>query len=86
MYHESRFLVRQFKPCIYSELTSDATADKNPAIDKQVRQATIGDDPDLVVDLRHLNKERPNDTFKIFFEHMGTIVDILLWQMNVDME
>ena len=40
-----------------------------------MRQAIIGEDPDLVVDLRHLNKSRPGDTFKVFFDTMETKID-----------
>ena len=38
---------------IYSELAGDESADDHPEIDERVRQAIIGDDPDLIVDLRH---------------------------------
>ena len=60
---------------IYSELTGDATSDQNPSIDERVRQAIIGDDVDLVIDLRHLNKGRPDDTFNIFFSALEKIVE-----------
>lgn len=49
---------------VYSELTSDVSADQSPAIDQRVRQAILGEDPDLVIDLRHLNKGHPQDTFE----------------------
>jgi hypothetical protein len=55
---------------IYSTLTNDASSDQNPEIDQRVRLAILGSEPDLVVDLRHLNKGRPSDTFDIFFEHL----------------
>ena len=32
------------------------------------------DDPDLAFDLRHLNKGRPGDTFKIFFEKLEKLI------------
>ena len=35
-----------------------------------MRQAIIGDDPNLVVDLRHLSKGRLGDTFKVFLDAM----------------
>ena len=41
---------------IYTELTNDATGPQNPEIDARIKQAMLGDDPDLVIDLRHLNK------------------------------
>ena len=37
-----------------------------------MRQAIIGEDPNLVVNLRHLNKGRPGDAFKVFFDTMET--------------
>ena len=40
-----------------------------------MRQAITGEDPNLVVDLRHLNKGRPGDTFKVFFDTMETKID-----------
>ena len=40
-----------------------------------MRQAIIGEDPNLVVDLIHLNKGRPSDTFKVFFDTMEIKVD-----------
>ena len=40
-----------------------------------MRRAITGEDPNLVVDLRHLNKGRPGDTFKVFFDTMETKID-----------
>ena len=40
---------------------------QNTKIDERLRQSILGEDPNLVVDLRVLNKGRPNDTFKVFF-------------------
>jgi hypothetical protein len=60
---------------MYTELTSDATAEQNPAMDNRLKQAIISEDPDLVVNLRHLNKGRPNDTFEQFFNLLNTKVD-----------
>lgn len=56
---------------IYSELTLDATQDQNPAMDGRVRQAILSEEPDLVIDLRHLNTGRPNDTFESFFDKLS---------------
>ena len=53
---------------IYTALTNDASADQNKEIDNRVRLSVLGIDLDLVVDLRHLNKGRPNHTFDIFFQ------------------
>ena len=52
---------------IYSELTLDASADQNPALEERIRQAIMSEDMGLVTDLRHLNKGRPNDSFEVFF-------------------
>ena len=43
---------------VYAELTLDASADQNPSVDERVRLAVLHCDPDLIVDLRHLNKGR----------------------------
>ncbi|KAL3865743.1 hypothetical protein ACJMK2_043103 [Sinanodonta woodiana] len=53
---------------IYTTFTNDASADQNKEIDNRVHLSVLGIDPDLVVDLRHLNKGRPNDTFDVFFQ------------------
>lgn len=53
---------------IYTTLTNDASSDQNKEIDNRVRLSVLGIDPDLVVDLRHLNKGRQNDTFDVFFQ------------------
>jgi hypothetical protein len=44
-------------------------------MDNRLKQAIISEDPDLVVNLRHLNKGRPNDTFEQFFNLLNTKVD-----------
>jgi hypothetical protein len=51
---------------IYATLTNDATADQNPEIDERVRLSVLGSDPDIVIDLGHLNKGTPGDTFNVF--------------------
>lgn len=63
---------------IYSELTSDASADQNPQIDNRVRITLLGEKPDLVVDLRHLNKGRLGDTFVEFFQALEKEVESLV--------
>ena len=35
-------------------------------IDKRVQLALETEDPDLVTDMRHLNKDQPGDTFDVF--------------------
>ena len=60
----------------YTDLTGDSTQDQNPAIDERLRQAFIGEDPELIVDLQiHANKGRPSNTFKTFFNAMEKKVD-----------
>ena len=48
----------------------DASCDYNPAMDNSLRNAVLGDDPHLVLDLRHINKGRPGDTFDLFFNKL----------------
>ncbi|XP_076103163.1 uncharacterized protein LOC143072213 [Mytilus galloprovincialis] len=60
---------------IYRELTLDATADQNKALDERVRQALLAEDSDLVTDLRHINPGRPGDTFNDFFENLHQKVE-----------
>lgn len=63
---------------IYTTLTNDASAEQDKEIDERVRLAVLGLDPDLVVDLRHLNKGRPGDTFEAFFGALETEVEDLV--------
>lgn len=59
---------------VYAELTLDFTAMQNPAVDTRVQQAILSEDPDLMIDLRHANPGRPNDTFNEFFEKLNSKV------------
>ena len=43
--------------------------------DARVKVAIETKDPDLVLDLRHLNKGRPGDTFKSFFKELEKLVE-----------
>ena len=52
----------------YANLIGDVTPNQNNEMDERLRQSILGEDPNLVVDLRVLNKGQPNDTFKVFFE------------------
>ena len=63
---------------IYAELTLDASADQNPEIDQRARMAILGEDPDLIIDMRHLNKGRPDDTFTVFFEQLEKEVQAVM--------
>ena len=60
---------------IYKRLTLDSTADDNPAIDERIKLALSSGDFDLVLDLRHLNKGRPPDTFKDFFSTLNGMIE-----------
>lgn len=42
----------------FTDLTGDATNDQNPLIDERLRHTFIGENPDLIVDLRHIKKGR----------------------------
>ncbi|CAC5365131.1 unnamed protein product [Mytilus coruscus] len=53
---------------IYSKLTLDASSLQNPTLDARVKQANLAEDAELVLDMRHMNPGRPNNTFKTFFE------------------
>ncbi|XP_062603864.1 uncharacterized protein LOC134265655 [Saccostrea cucullata] len=55
---------------MYSDLTLDATASQNPSIDARLRQAILSEDYDMVIDMRTLNKGRPDDTFDVFFKKL----------------
>ena len=61
---------------IYSRLTGDASSElQSEEIDDRVRLAIESDDPDLIVDLRHLNQGRPSDTFQLFFDELVKYVE-----------
>lgn len=59
---------------MYTSLSMDASVDQNPTMDARLRMALLGE-PDLVVDLRHLNKGRPGDAFDQFFTEMGKEIE-----------
>ena len=60
---------------IYSELSLDATAQQNPTLDARVQNALLADDPDLVLDMRHMNPGRPSETFSDFFDKLSSKVE-----------
>ena len=61
---------------IYRSLTGDTSAEvQNAAVDDRVKLAVETEDEDLVLDLRHLNKGRPSDTFSVFFEELQKLVE-----------
>ena len=61
---------------VYRELTSDASREISRAeIDQRVQLAIETNDPELIVDLRHLNEGRPGDTFDAFFRELELVVD-----------
>ena len=52
---------------IYKSLTGDTCSELMcQEIDKRVLLALETEHPDLVIDTRHLNKDRPGDTFDVF--------------------
>ena len=60
---------------IYRGLTSDASTEiTSSEIEARVQYAMEMEDPDNICDLRHLNKGRPGDTFKLFFEKLENLV------------
>ena len=63
---------------IYKSLTGD-TCSELPCqeIDERVQLAVETEDPDLVIDMRHLNKGRLGDTFDVFFKELEAIVEDL---------
>ena len=66
---------------IYCTLTGDTSSEATCSeIDERIRLAIVTEDPDLVIDLRHLNKGRPGDTFDLFFRELEVMVE----QMNDD--
>lgn len=54
--------------CMYKELTNDASVDENPSIKYIIHEAISTEDPDLLINLQHLNTGRPGDTFPVFFD------------------
>ena len=61
---------------IYRELTGDASREISRAeIDQRVQLAIETDDPDLIIDLRHLNGGRHGDTFAVFFRELELVVE-----------
>ena len=61
---------------IYRELTGDASREISRAeIDQRVQLAIETDDPDLIIDLRHLNEGRPGNTFAVFFRELELVVE-----------
>ena len=61
---------------ICRQLTGDASAEISSAeIDHPVKLAIETDDPDLIIDLRHLNTGRPGNTFDVFFRELEFIVE-----------
>ena len=63
---------------VYRTLTGDASKEIDCAeIDQRVRLAIETEDPDLIIDLRHLNNGRPGDTFDVFFKQLALLVEQL---------
>ena len=63
---------------MYCTLTGDNSAEATShQINERIRLAIETEDPELVTDLRHLNKGRPGDTFTTFFRELEAIVEQL---------
>lgn len=60
---------------IYKQLTLDSSADQNPALDERVRLALTAEEPDMILDLRHLNPGRPSGTFEVFYKKLEGIIE-----------
>ena len=61
---------------VYHTLTGDSsTAATSSEIDQRIQLAIESEDADLVIDLRHLYKGQPGDTFDVFFEEIANMVD-----------
>lgn len=71
---------------IYAELSLDASAGQNPTIDARIQQAILSDDPDLVLDLRHNNKGRPDNTFQPFFDLFAAKIEEISADLINDVE
>lgn len=46
---------------------NDPSVDQNPSIEYRIQETISSEDPDLVIDLCHLNTGRPGDTFQVVF-------------------
>ena len=63
---------------IYKTLAGDTSEETAwQEIDEFDKLTIETEDPKLVIDLRHLNKGRPSDTFNVFFKELETIVEEL---------
>ena len=60
---------------IYSDLKVDSTALQNISVVTRVQKAITACDPNLIIDLRHLNTGRPEETFNAFFECLNKNVE-----------
>lgn len=59
---------------MYQTLTLDDAVDHNPLMDARLRMALLGE-PDIIIDLRKLNKGRPGDTYNNLFEEMAKEIE-----------
>ncbi len=58
---------------IYAELTGDVTKPRDPLLRQRAQLAL--ENPDMVSDLRALNPGRPGDTFDVFWEALGKVLN-----------
>ncbi|ESP00199.1 hypothetical protein LOTGIDRAFT_173358 [Lottia gigantea] len=55
-----------------------ASADQHPAMDERIKLAISTEQPDMILDLRHLNKGRPSETFDQFFSVLNKLIEELV--------
>ena len=75
-----RHVLRHVYQTLTGDLSTEATSSE---INQRVQLAIESRDADLVIDLRHLNKGQPGDTFDIFFKELANMV-ITLPHLMID--
>ena len=64
---------------VYRTLTGDSSTEATSSeIDQRVQLAIESEDADLVIDLRHLYKGWPGDTFDVFFKELANMADQII--------
>ena len=71
---------------IYKSLTEDTCSELlYQEIDERVQLAVETEDPDLVIDMRHVNKGRPRNTFNVLLKELEVVVEDLTATVREDM-
>lgn len=60
---------------LYTELTHDQSSSQRDKLMEQRIQMALQGEPGITTDLRTLNSGRPGDSFNVFWEKMGQIVN-----------